>query len=84
VTAMRGEAMRRFNFLCDRDQLRRVVAVAQARGASMGSILRNAIDVAIPADPDMRAAAARRFARDELERLVEQSEEVVPAVRGLS
>jgi hypothetical protein len=81
---MRGEAMRRFNFLCDRDRLRRVTAVAQPRGASMGSILRDAIDVAIPADPDTRAAAARRFARDELERLVEQSEEVLPAARGLS
>ena len=84
MTGARREAMRRVTFLCDRDRVERVVAAAEERGASMGAILRDAIDVAIPGDPEVRAAAARRFARDSLWRSTERSEEVVRAVRGLA
>ena len=84
MTAVRGQAMRRVTFLCDPERLDRVVAAAHERGASMGSIIRDAIDVAIPGDPEVRAAAARRFARNELGRSMDRSEEVVRAVRGLS
>ncbi|HXF56467.1 MAG TPA: antitoxin [Actinomycetota bacterium] len=52
---------KRLHILIDDDRYRRVAAEAQARGVSVGRVIRDAIDVLLPADRGRRARAARRI-----------------------
>jgi hypothetical protein len=49
---------RRLQILLDEPRYRRVEAAARARGTSVATIIREAIDVAVPADPERKRAAA--------------------------
>ncbi|HVL84364.1 MAG TPA: ribbon-helix-helix protein, CopG family [Pseudonocardia sp.] len=48
---------RRFQILLDEERYRRVAAAARARGTSVATVIREAIDRGLPADDDVRARA---------------------------
>ena len=48
---------RRLQILIDDDRYRRLVATAQTRGVSVAVVVRDALDQALPADPESRARA---------------------------
>jgi hypothetical protein len=48
---------RRLQILIDDDRYRRLVATAEARGVPVAVVVRDALDQALPADPDSRARA---------------------------
>ena len=52
---------RRFQILLDEDRYQRVAAAARARGTSVATIIREAIDRGLPVDPENRAAALERI-----------------------
>lgn len=49
----------RLQVLIDRDQRARLEATAHARGSSVATVVREAIDLALPAEGDGRRSAAR-------------------------
>ena len=49
---------RRLQILLDDDRYRRVSSAAQARGSSVASVIRDAIDLALPAGLERKAASA--------------------------
>ncbi len=49
---------RRLQILLDDDRYRRVSSAAQARRSSVASVIRDAIDLALPADLERKAASA--------------------------
>lgn len=49
---------RRLQILLDEPRYRRVEAAARARGTSVAAVIREAIDVAVPADLERKRAAA--------------------------
>lgn len=51
---------RRFQILIDEERYRRLVAQARERKLSVAAVIREAIDVALPAGSRKRLAAARR------------------------
>lgn len=51
----------RLQILLDDERYQRVSSLAKARGVSVASVIREAIDRGLPADPQRRAAAARRI-----------------------
>jgi hypothetical protein len=59
---------RRLQILLDEPRYRRVEAAARARGTSVAAIIREAIDVAVPADLERKRAAAEAiFAAEPME-----------------
>jgi len=48
------------HILIDEPRYRRLLSVARERGVSVGAVIRDAIDSALPAAPSKRLAAARR------------------------
>jgi len=52
---------RRLQILIDDDRYRRLVAAAEARGVSVAVVVRDALDQALPADPDARSRAGWRI-----------------------
>lgn len=52
---------RRLQILLDEDRYQRVAAAARARGASVGAVIREAIDRGLPADDDERNTALHRI-----------------------
>ena len=52
---------RRLQILIDDDRYRRLVAAAESRGVPVAGVVRDALDLALPADPDARARAGRRI-----------------------
>jgi hypothetical protein len=52
---------RRLQILLDEARYRRVAAEAEQRGVSVAAVIRDAIDRALPASAQKRAAAARRI-----------------------
>jgi hypothetical protein len=62
----RRRAMRRIQISLDGDMLERLRLVADARGTSVAGVIRDAVELAFPADPAARQGALRRLAADEL------------------
>ncbi len=56
---------RRLQILLDEDRHARLVAVAQERGVSVATVVREAIDRGLPAPDAKRRAAARRILASE-------------------
>jgi hypothetical protein len=56
--------MHRLNICLDPEMVERLRAIAEARGTSVAGVIRDAVDIAIPADPIARAAALRRLEAD--------------------
>lgn len=52
---------RRLQILLDEERYRRVAAEAKSRGVSVASVVREAIDRALPATSEQRRAAAERI-----------------------
>lgn len=52
---------RRLQILVDQDRYDRLLAVAQSRGVSVATVVREAIDRGLPAPDDRRRAAAARI-----------------------
>lgn len=52
---------RRLQILLDEERYRRVAAAARARGTSVATVIREAIDRGLPAEDDVRAAALERI-----------------------
>jgi Ribbon-helix-helix protein, copG family len=79
---------RRLQILIDEPRYRRLAALARARKVSVAEVVREAIDVALPADADRRARAGRRILAaepmpvpatvEELKRELEQARSAVP------
>lgn len=67
---------RRLQILLDEQRHDRLVSVARARGVSVATVVREAIDRGLPAPDDRRRAAAARL-------LDETSDAPVPDVEGL-
>jgi hypothetical protein len=56
----------RLQISIDEERLERVAVVARARGASMASVIRDVIDIALDGDPERRRAAEQRRVADDL------------------
>lgn len=52
---------RRLQILLDEQRYQRVAGLARARGVSVATVVRDAIDRGLPAEPARRKAAARRL-----------------------
>ncbi len=52
---------RRLQILLDEDRYQRVAAAARARGTSVATVIREAIDRGLPADDDERGTALHRI-----------------------
>ena len=57
---------RRLQILIDDERHRRLLAAADARGVPVAVVVRDALDQALPADPDSRARAGWRILTAEL------------------
>jgi len=52
---------RRLQILLDEERYRRVERIARARGTSVATVIREAIDRGLPETPSVRSSAARRI-----------------------
>ncbi len=52
---------RRLQILLDEERFQRISSLAKARGVSVATVVRDAIDRGLPAAPARRAGAARRI-----------------------
>jgi hypothetical protein len=68
--------MRRFQLCLEDEQYRLVASLARANGVSIGSVIRDAIDVALPVDAARRERAARRFLLGEAIAVPDMEEEL--------
>ena len=52
---------RRLQILLDEERYQRISSLAKARGVSVATVVRDAIDRGLPVAPDRRSGAARRI-----------------------